>query len=141
MTVPVLVLLGFTAWTLMTLFVGTGIYRWGMILTGRASISEWRTDIPQGNEFYRRATRAHMNCVENLPVYTAIVVATLAIGLRSAVMDHLCIAMLAARIGQSSIHIAFPISNVSVSLRFTLFLVQLLCMIAMGVEIILNAKV
>jgi len=136
MTIPVAVLLGFTAWTLITLFVGTGVYRWGMILTGRASISEWRTDMPQGNEFYRRATRAHMNCVENLPVYTAIVVATLAIGLRSAAMDQLCIAMLAARVGQSTIHIAFPISNVSVSLRFTLFFIQLMCMIAMGVVIV-----
>jgi hypothetical protein len=30
-----------------------------------------RADVPQGNEWYQRAMRAHMNCVENLPIYTA----------------------------------------------------------------------
>jgi hypothetical protein len=46
MNVPVLVLLGFAAWTL-TLFGSIGIYRWSRILTGRASITEWRADLPQ----------------------------------------------------------------------------------------------
>jgi MAPEG family len=65
-----LVLLGFAAWTLLTLFTTIGVYRWIRILTGRAAIAEWRADEVQGSEWYRRALRAHMNCVENLPVYT-----------------------------------------------------------------------
>src|SRR4051812_48172204 len=65
MSVPVLVLLGFTAWTLLTLFCTIGVYRWSRILTGRASIAEWRADLPQGSGWYQRAMRAHMNCVEN----------------------------------------------------------------------------
>ena len=68
MPIPVWVLLGFAAWTLLTLFMTIGVYRWTRILTGRASIAEWRADEVQGTEWYRRALRAHMNCVENLPV-------------------------------------------------------------------------
>jgi hypothetical protein len=69
MTIPVWVLLGFAAWTLLTLFTTVGVYRWARILTGRAAISERRADEVQGSEWYRRAMRAHLNCVENLPVY------------------------------------------------------------------------
>src|SRR5262249_47896055 len=89
MNVPVLVLLGFAAWTLLTLFGSIGVYRWSRILTGRASIAEWRADLPQGSDWYQRAMRAHMNCVENLPVYAAIVVALMATGLQSPLMDRL----------------------------------------------------
>jgi hypothetical protein len=81
MTIPVWVLLGFAAWTLLTLFTTIGVYRWTRILTGRAAIAEWRADEVQGSEWYRRALRAHMNCVENLPVYTATVVVLLALRL------------------------------------------------------------
>ena len=44
MPIPVWVLLGFAAWTLLTLFTTIGVYRWTRILTGRASIAEWRAD-------------------------------------------------------------------------------------------------
>jgi len=56
---PDFVLLGFAAWTLLTLFGSIGVYRWNRILTGRSSISEWRADAPQGGEWYQRAMRAH----------------------------------------------------------------------------------
>jgi hypothetical protein len=39
MNVPVLVLLGFAAWTLIILSVGVGGYRWALILSGRASVA------------------------------------------------------------------------------------------------------
>ena len=58
MTIPVWVLLGFAAWTLLTLFMTIGVYRWTRILTGRASIAEWRADEVQSSEWYRRAVRA-----------------------------------------------------------------------------------
>jgi uncharacterized MAPEG superfamily protein len=135
MNVPVLVLLGFAAWTLLTLFASVGVYRWSRILTGRASIAEWRADLSQGSDSYQRAMRAHMNCVENLPVYVAIVVALMATGVQSAVIDRLAITMLAARIGQSVVHIALPPTNAATSLRFALFVIQVVSMIVMGVVI------
>jgi hypothetical protein len=39
MNIPLVVLLGFAAWTLLTLFVTVGISRWSRILTGRATIN------------------------------------------------------------------------------------------------------
>jgi uncharacterized MAPEG superfamily protein len=135
MNVPVLVLLGFAAWTLLTLFGSIGVYRWSRILTGRASIAEWRADLPQGSDWYQRAMRAHMNCVENLPVYAAIVVALVATGLRSPVVDRLSVTMLAARIGQTMVHITLPPTNAVTSLRFALYFMQAACMIAMGLVI------
>ena len=144
MNIPVIVLLGFAAWTLLILIASIGVYRWSRILTGRASMAEWRTDLPQGSAmhqraiqaqssgWYQRATRAHMNCVENLPVYTAIVVALLAIDLQSLVIDRLAVIMLAARIVQTLVHIMLPPTNNATSVRFAFYLVQAVCMIAMG---------
>jgi uncharacterized MAPEG superfamily protein len=135
MNIPVLVLLGFAAWTLLTLFASIGVYRWSRILTGRASIADWRADLPQGSDWYQRAMRAHMNCVENLPVYAAIVVALTATGLQSPAIDRLAMTMLAARIGQTVAHIALPPTNAATSLRFALFFIQVVSMLAMGVLI------
>ena len=61
MIIPVWVLLGFAAWTLLILFSTVGVYRWSRILTGRTGIAQWRADEQQGSEWYRRAIRAHMD--------------------------------------------------------------------------------
>ena len=133
MNIPILVLLGFAAWTLLTLSATIGVYRWRRILTGAASVAEWRADLPQGSEWYQRAMRAHMDCVENLPVYTAVVFAVTAIGLKSTTVDNLAVTLLAARVGQTLVHIALPPTNKAARLRFALFAVQVVCMILMGV--------
>jgi uncharacterized MAPEG superfamily protein len=132
MNLPVLVLLGLAAWTLLTLVAGVDAYRWSRILTRRASIVEWRADAPQGNDWYKRAMRAHMNCVENLPVYGAVVLALIVAQVHSAVVDRLAVSMLIARIGQTFAHLVPHPTNASASLRFALFCIQLICMIAMG---------
>lgn len=139
MTIPVWVLLGLAAWTLLLLFGTIGVYRWSRILTGRTPIAAWRADERQGSEWYRRAVRAHMNCVENLPVYTAIVVALLATGIKGPILDALALTILAARICQSSIHVTLEQTNAIAALRFTFFFIQAVCMIAMGVIIALTA--
>ena len=140
MDVPVLVLLGFAAWTLLTLFGTIGVYRWSRILTGRTGIAHWRADEQQGGEWYRRAIRAHMNCVENLPIYTALVVALIATGLHSSTIDHLAIAILAARVGQTLAPILLPPTNAAASLRFAFFFAQAACMIAIGLIIIFHGS-
>ena len=132
MNIPVLILLGFAAWTLVILSIGVGGYRWVLILSGRASVAGWRADAPQGADWYQRVMRAHMNCVENLPVYGAIVVALTVAGLQSPLFDSLSETMMAARIGQTLIHVALRQTNAVVSVRFTLFSIQLICMFAMG---------
>jgi uncharacterized MAPEG superfamily protein len=139
MTIPVWVLLGFAAWTLLTLFTTVGWYRWSRILTGRGQLAEFRADEVHGADWYRRAMRAHANCVENLPVYGAIVVAILASGLHSRSLDCLSIVLLAARICQTITHIAFEPTNSMVGVRFTFFLTQAICMIWMGIIVALAA--
>jgi uncharacterized MAPEG superfamily protein len=138
MNVPAFVLLGFAGWTVLTLFGSIGVYRWNRILTGRASISEWRADAPQGSEWYRRAMRAHMNCVENLPIFGALVVVLMATGLQSPSVDALSVALLLARIGQTLVHIAAPPTNVWAALRFALFFVQIVCIMLIGTIIVLS---
>lgn len=135
---PVVVLLGFAAWTLLILFGSVGIYRWSRILTGRATIAEWRADIPQGCDWYQRAIRAHMNCLENLPVYTALVVALMSTGLQGPWIDRLCVGMLVARVGQSIVHIVHSPTNTTVGLRFAFFLLQVVSMVSIGVTIAMH---
>jgi uncharacterized MAPEG superfamily protein len=138
MNVPVFVLLAFAGWTLVTLFGSIGVYRWSRILTGRVSISEWRADTPQGSEWYQRAMRAHMNCVENLPIFAALVVALMATGLQSSSINAFSVTLLIARIGQTLVHIGAPPTNFWAALRFALFFVQIMCMISIGLEIFLT---
>ena len=81
MTIPMWMLLGFAAWTVALLLFTVGIYRWSRILTGRVPIREFRADRIEGDDWYRRAMRAHANCIENLPVFGAIVLAILSVWL------------------------------------------------------------
>jgi uncharacterized MAPEG superfamily protein len=140
MTIPLWVLLGFAGWTLMVLMGTVGVYRWSRILTGRAKLNEFPADLPHGDDWYRRAIRSHANCLENLPIYTAIVVAIVATGARSPILDILAILLLFARILQTIIHIAFKQSNVVVGFRFFLFFTQLICMIGMGIMVAIVAS-
>jgi uncharacterized MAPEG superfamily protein len=133
MSIPLWVLLAYAAWTLLTLFATVGVYRWRRILTGQTDIAEWRADEVQGDEWYRRAVRAHQNCLENLPIYTAIVVALIATQLTNPILDALALAMLLARVCQTMIHILVKQTNVVASFRFGFFFVQAVCLIGMGI--------
>jgi uncharacterized MAPEG superfamily protein len=138
MTVPTWVLLGFAAWTI-TVLMGVGAYRWWRILTRSATVREWRADVSQGADWYQRAMRAHMNCVENLPVYGAVAVAAVATGVTGADLDALALALLLARIGQSMVHVAYEQTEPIAALRFALYFVQVVCVSAMGVLIAVRA--
>jgi uncharacterized MAPEG superfamily protein len=135
MTIPQWALLGFAVWTLLVLFGTVGVYRWSRILTGRVRISEWQADLPQGSDWYQRAMRAHMNCVENLPVFAAIVLCATAAGADNRLLDLLAGAILVARICQTAVHLAFAPSDVAASVRFAFFFVQAICMLAMAASV------
>jgi uncharacterized MAPEG superfamily protein len=138
MTIPLWVLLGFAGWTLAVLMGTVGVYRWSRILTGRAKLNEFPADLPHGDDWYRRAMRSHANCLENLPIYTAIVVVIVATGTHSPILDILAILLLFARILQTVIHIGFEQSNMIVGIRFSLFFTQLICMVVMGLVVALR---
>ena len=136
MSIPVLVLLGFAGWTLFTLCIGVGAYRWILILAGRASIAGWRADTAQGSDWYQRAMRAHMNCVETLPVFGAVVLALIALKVQSTLVDALSLILLTCRIGQTSVHLAPTFSERLAAIRFALFFVQIICMVSIAAIIL-----
>lgn len=127
MNLPLWMLLGFAAWTILLLLTTVGIYRWSRILTGRAPIRSFKADDVQGEDWYRRSMRAHANCIENLPIFGAIVFVLYAGELSGTTIDILAATVLAARIIQSLVHVSFVQTNPVVSVRFTFFFVQIVC--------------
>ena len=126
MTVPVWMLLGFAAWTVLLLLATVGVYRWSLILTGRVPIRDFRADQVEGADRYRRAMRAHANCIENLPVFGAIVIALYVGKVSGTLLYVLAATILLARVTQSLVHVSFVQSNTVTSVRFAFFLVQII---------------
>lgn len=131
MTVPIWMLLGFATWTVMLLLFTVGIYRWSRILTGRVPIRDFRSDKVEGEEWYRRAMRAHANCVENLPVFAVIVLALFMSNVSGPTVNYLSIVILVSRVVQSLIHVCFVQTNTATSLRFTFFFIQIISFITL----------
>lgn len=136
MNMPTLVLLAFAGWTLLILFGTVGVYRWSRILTGRATVSEWQANKPQGSDSYQRAIAAHRNCIENLPVYTALVVAIAVFQVESTTLNVLSLVLLGARMAQSLVHIGFEQTENVATWRFAFFFTQIVTMFWMGMEIV-----
>ena len=131
MTIPMWMLLGFATWTLALLIATVGAYRWLNILFSGATIASFRSDRLEGEDWYRRGTRAHANCVENLPVFGAIVFVMTAIGVEGAAVDYLCAVVLIARVCQSLVHVSHVQTDAFVAVRFSFFSVQLVCFLAL----------
>lgn len=131
MTTPLLCLLGFVAWTLLLLFCVGGV-RVAQILRGEKRAGDFPAGVPHGSDRYWRLNRAHLNCVENLPLFAAVVLVAAAVGAGGPALDGLARVYLGARVGQSVVHVSSG-SDRAVQVRFTFFLVQLACLVAMGV--------
>lgn len=127
MAIPSLMLAGFAAWTVLLLSCTVGVYRWSLILTGRAPVNAFRADIAEGSDWYRRAMRAHANCVENLPVFAAMVFALHVVGVVGDMVDRLSIGIMVARVLQSCVHVSLPQSSRVATARFIFFAIQLGC--------------
>jgi uncharacterized MAPEG superfamily protein len=140
MSLPLWMLLAFAMWTLMVLGAGVGVGRWSLILRGRAGPADFPGDEPHGGPAYRRAVRAHANCVENLPVFAAIVLTGAVTRLDPPGFAALSVTVMGARVCQSLIHMIWPVSDKTVSFRFSFFFVQMLAMTAMGVLLALAAR-
>jgi uncharacterized membrane protein YecN with MAPEG domain len=124
-------LLAFAAWTLAVLLVGVGVYRWTLIFQGKAELTSFPGDTPHGAVAYRRAVRAHANCIENLPVFAAIVLVAAVARLTPPGFGALSVAVVAARVPQTLTHTLFAESNRTIAIRFSLFTLQVLAMVGM----------
>jgi uncharacterized MAPEG superfamily protein len=82
--------------------------------------------------------RAHANCVENLPVFAAIVFALYVANVTSSLVNILAIAILIARVLQSLVHVCFVQTNTVASIRFAFFGVQIIGFLALIGIIVTN---
>jgi uncharacterized MAPEG superfamily protein len=127
MTTPLWCLLGFVAWTLV-LLLAVGGARVAAVLRREKRANEFTSGVPHGGDAYWRLNRAHLNCVENLPLFATVVLVATVTGVKPPILDTLSSLYLAARVGQSITHVSSG-SVVAVNVRFTFFLVQLGCLI------------
>jgi len=131
MHTPLLCLLGFVFWTVLIIVVGIAAVRFTAILTGKAPPNGFPADVPHGSDRYRRTMRAHMNCVENLPLFASVVLTGAVVNAGSPLMDTLALTYFAARILQTLFHIASGNLGV-IALRLICYLVQVTCLCWMG---------
>ena len=118
-----LALLLYAAWT-MLLVLAIGTLRSTYTLSGKRAANRFSPFGEDVSAFSGRLCRAHANCYENLPVLTAVLVVAGATD-NLAVTDPLALPLVAARLGQSMVHIAST-SVPAVLLRFGLYGVQLI---------------
>lgn len=137
MAIPVWVLLLFALWTLLTLAFSVGVYRMGKIFRGRSAFDAYRFPDVDQNERHRRALRAHMNCVENLPVYGALVIVMIYTGVFAPILDVLAIVLMVFRVLHTFVHVGFPQRGTITVVRFSFFAVQLVCMFWMGAYLVM----
>ena len=123
---PIIALVGFDGWTLLTLFIVANLRVANVFFGAKIPLNQFS---PSGDDmpgFGQRMTRAHLNCVENLPILAALVAAAGLSG-QFGVMEGTVMCVLYARIGQSVVHMISS-SLPAVLIRATLFFAQLLLM-------------
>jgi uncharacterized MAPEG superfamily protein len=102
-----------------------------LVIRGDARINTFTSGVPHGGEFYWRINRAHLNTVENLPIFATIVLSGWVVGMETQTFNRLAATVLAARIVQSLIHIASG-SGTAVTCRFLAYAVQIVVEIWMA---------
>lgn len=126
MTLSHWALLGFVAWTLLLVVVGIGAPRFSALLKKQARPNSFNPAVPHGSERYQRTLRAHMNCVENLPLFAALVILGGVLAIPGDLFQLVAFAVFPARVLQSVVHIASG-RNRAVVVRFLFFAIQLIC--------------
>ena len=115
-------LIGFAAWTLLLVVLAVG-WRVLEVLRGKPANSWTRGAAAETPALVKRMEHAHLNCLENLPIFAVIVLAAQAIG-KSSVVDAVAAWVLYARIAQSVTHL-IGVSHWLVLIRATFYTVQL----------------
>src|SRR5262245_15260795 len=128
LSVPLLCLLGLVAWTIVLVAALTAAR---LRHLGRGgTVREF--GIPDDRRLVWRLFRAHVNCVENLPLFAAVT------GRGGPALDVLAVVYLLARVAQSVSHVA-PGAGLRFNVRFGFFLTQMVCLAAFVVVLALPA--
>jgi uncharacterized MAPEG superfamily protein len=115
------VLTALIAWTLF-LLVLMEVLRCRLVVVKAIAANEFKPDNSNLSPFMQRLARAHANCVEGLPIFGGLLVVALLTN-RTGVTDPLAPWLLAARLIQSTAHLA-SLSVLAVNIRFAAFVVQ-----------------
>ncbi len=124
-------LLGFVTWTLVILVGTIGVPRITAIVKRQAKPSSFNPSVPHGSDRYQRSMRAHANCVENLPVFAALVLLGTVLAVPGSLFQVAAFVVLPARVLQSIAHVASG-RNRAILVRFAFFSVQLTCFVLMA---------
>lgn len=127
-------LAGFAGWTLLLALIMATVRMSNMFGGARIPINQFS---PGGEDlpgFGQRVTRAHMNCVENLPAFAALVAAAGFSG-QFGVMEGTAMYVLYARLAQSIVHM-ISTSPAMVWIRATFFFVQVLLLAWYAVQML-----
>ncbi|MEE2601612.1 MAPEG family protein [uncultured Alcanivorax sp.] len=126
-------LLIYIVWTLI-LALSYATYRLPLVLTGKKAANHWeRGNAVDDPAILVRAKAAHLNCLENLPLFAALVLVAAATS-QSDTVNAVAGFIVAARIGQSLVHLigtSFPL----VFVRASLFLAQVALMLYLAVAL------
>ena len=115
-------LTAFIAWTLFLLTL-MEVVRTQLVLRGKVAPNAFTPDNANLSPFMQRLTRAHANCLENLPIFGGLLLVAIVTG-HTAVTDPLAYVLLGARVFQSLVHLA-SVSSPAVTIRFIAFAVQM----------------
>jgi uncharacterized MAPEG superfamily protein len=126
---PLLCLAAFAAWAVV-LVVGIAGARVFQVLAGRKRANEFPSGTPHGGDAYWRLNRAHMNTVENLPIFGALVVAGVLLRVEAPSFQVLPVVVICARVVQSLVHVSSG-RSMAVNVRFTAFVTQLICFLGL----------
>jgi len=122
MTPSLVALCLFAGWTIL-LVTAVALFRGATSQRSGKALNTFAPDGADVGGLGQRLTRAHLNCVEFLPVAGAVILAAAVAG-RADVTDGLAMPLLFARLGQSTVHV-ISTSVPMVMLRATLLVVQL----------------
>lgn len=94
-----------------------------LVILKQLPINEFKPDNSNLSPFMQRLARAHANCIEGLPIFGGLLLVALVTG-QTAITDSLAYPLLAARLLQSSAHLA-SLSILAVNIRAAAFAIQM----------------
>ncbi|MCZ8342395.1 MAG: MAPEG family protein [Leptospira sp.] len=115
-------LLGYVSWALVLGFSLITL-RSLQVLLGKKKSNEFPAGIPHGSPFEWRLNRAHLNTLENLPIFLSIVFVIVSLGKIDDFVNTASIVVVISRICQSTIHL-ISTSVWMVNFRFTFYMIQ-----------------
>jgi uncharacterized MAPEG superfamily protein len=121
-TKTAVVLVAFIGWTL-ALLIFMEVVRCYLVASRQVAASKFVPDNENLSPFMQRLARAHLNCIEGLPVFGGLMLVAVATS-RTSITDPLALWFLLARIVQSCVHL-LSVETMAVNVRFAAFTVQM----------------